>query len=522
MKIAMLSWESLHSIAIGGLAPHVSELSSALQRRGHEVHLFTRMGMGQSRYDVIDGVHYHRCPFDPHSDFVTSMERMCGSFVWHLAETEHDLGEPFDIVHGHDWLSAKALVQVKNERHRPSVLTVHSTEYGRCGNSIWDDEMSGRIRAAEWEGTYVADRIICVSRALGDEVEHLYHAPSDKVHVVYNGVNAHKYDGVVDVPRIKKSYSIGADDPLVLFAGRMTWQKGPDILMDAIPGVLLEHPRTKVIFAGDGDMRAGLEARASATGLAKSTRFLGHRNGRELVSLFKSADVVCVPSRNEPFGIVILEAWSATKPVVATLTGGPKEFVQHELNGLTVETGVESIGGGINTLLGNAESARQMGRNGRREVELRFSWEHAAVATERVYEQTALAVSTEIHRKQELRDMARQRVISQENKVKTAPPAPRTDGTALPKKTGLPEEAPLREQTGSSIQTGLPETHSCEQTHSWEQTQEEIRKRAYAIYLARRGAPGNAVSDWLQAERELRELRSLKPQPDRRRSIPAS
>lgn len=66
-RVAMLPWESMHSIPVGGLAAHVTELAGALQRRGDGVHVFTRMGEGQPRYSCIGGVHYHRCPFDPNT-----------------------------------------------------------------------------------------------------------------------------------------------------------------------------------------------------------------------------------------------------------------------------------------------------------------------------------------------------------------------------------------------------------------------------------------------------------------------
>jgi glycosyltransferase involved in cell wall biosynthesis len=126
------------------------------------------------------------------------------------------------------------------------------------------------------------------------------------------------------------------DDPCILFAGRITWQKGPDLLVDAMPRVLAQHPQAKFVFAGEGDMRRGLEQRVGNMGAEKAVRFVGHRKGPELVSLYQSADLVCVPSRNEPFGIVILEAWSARKPVVVTRNGGPAEFVRHADTGLTV------------------------------------------------------------------------------------------------------------------------------------------------------------------------------------------
>ncbi len=107
----------------------------------------------------------------------------------------------------------------------------------------------------------------------------------------------------------------------------MAYQKGPDLLVEAIPFVLNYYPNAKFIYVGDGDLRFSVESRAWALGINHATRFLGYRSGQELINLFKASDVVCVPSRNEPFGIVILEAWSAGKPVVASRNGGPSEFV---------------------------------------------------------------------------------------------------------------------------------------------------------------------------------------------------
>ena len=109
MRIAFFSWESLHSIAIGGIAVHVSELACALQRKGHEVHVFTRMGHRDHQlYECMDGVHYHRCPYPLHSDFIEEVNNMCRSFVHYFFQTEDYIGH-FDIIHCHDWLTTNAL-----------------------------------------------------------------------------------------------------------------------------------------------------------------------------------------------------------------------------------------------------------------------------------------------------------------------------------------------------------------------------------------------------------------------------
>lgn len=384
MRIALLSWESLHSIAVGGVAAHVTELGAALERKGHEVHVFTRMGVGQAQYQRIDGVHYHRCPFALNGDFVNEIGSMCRSFVHYLFETENYIGA-FDIVHAHDWLAASAMMWIQDGRRRRGILTIHSTEYGRCGNNFYSGQ-SARVRDQERAGVHRADRVITVSHSLKGEVEWMYQVPDRKVHAIYNGVNPHNFDGFVEPAAIKRRYAIGPTDPTVLFAGRMVQQKGPDLLTEAIPGLLRFYPRSKFIFAGDGNLRGAVERRAQQLGVAHATRFVGFQGNGSLTDLYKACDVVCVPSRNEPFGIVILEAWSAGKPVVSTTNGGPGEFIWHEVNGLKVHATPESIGWGLGTLFMDFEWARWMGRNGRIAAETAFDWDHIADQTLGVYQ----------------------------------------------------------------------------------------------------------------------------------------
>jgi glycogen synthase len=383
MKIALLSWESLHSISVGGVAAHVTELGAALERRGHEVHVFTRMAAHQPRYEQIHGVHYHRCPFPLHSNFIDEINSMCGSFAQHVLETEN-YGGHFDIVHAHDWLAANAMIWIKQAGGRRGVLTIHSTEYGRCGNNFYSGQ-SERVRHQERAGVSWADRVIAVSRSLKNELQWMYQVPESKVSVVYNGVNVNNYDGWIEPAEVKQRYSIGAMDPTVLFAGRIVHQKGPDLLVEAIPFILKFYPRAKFVFAGDGEMRGAVESRAHHLGVSHATRFIGFQGNGALKDLYRACDAVCVPSRNEPFGIVILEAWSAGKPVISTKNGGPEEFVWHEVNGLKVYAAPDSVAWGLGTLFTNFDWARWMGRNGRIAAETAFTWDAAAQQTDEIY-----------------------------------------------------------------------------------------------------------------------------------------
>jgi glycosyltransferase involved in cell wall biosynthesis len=385
MRIAMFSWETLHSSAVGGVAPHVTELAAALERRGHEVHVFTRPGYGLGGVACIEGVFYHYCPHDLRRDFVDEIQEMCRSFVWHFFQTEDKVG-PFDVVHAHDWLASNAMVWIKHGRpaHR-AVLTMHSTEYGRCGNQFWGGA-SIRIRDHERHGTYVADRVIAVSNALKQELGWMYNLPAWKCDAIYNGVPVHKFDGHIDPGTVKRRYGIGPLDPTVLFCGRLCLQKGPDLLLEAVPSVLKYYPHAKFVFVGDGHMRYGLEHRAHELRVSHATRFLGHRNGSELPEIYKACETVCLPSRNEPFGISALEGWAAGKSVVATQVGGPSEFIWHNVTGLRIYPNPDSVAWGIGTLFTDFEWARWMGANGRRAAEAIFNWDFIAQQTEWSYQ----------------------------------------------------------------------------------------------------------------------------------------
>ncbi|MFA5087914.1 MAG: glycosyltransferase family 4 protein [Candidatus Omnitrophota bacterium] len=385
LRIAILSWESHYSISVGGISAHVTQLALALARKGHEAHVFTRMGRpDHAQYELIDGVHYHRAPYPGHRDFLEDVNNMCRSFVTAVFQVEDYMGAPFDIVHAHDWLTSNAMFWIKKGRGRKGVLTIHSTEYGRCGNNFYGGP-SGRIRDQERHGTHCADKVIAVSNALKKEMMWMYNLPDWKIQVIYNAVNCKDFDMDVDPGQVKMKHGMGPLDPMVLFAGRMTHQKGPDLLIEAVPFILRHYPNAKFVFAGEGHLRGAVENRARQLGVSHATRFIGHQENGNLRKFFKACECVCVPSRNEPFGIVILEAWSAGKPVVACENGGPAELVRHDVNGYKVYPTSQSIAWGIGTLFADFEHGRWMGKNGRATAEKDFSWDIIADHTVDVY-----------------------------------------------------------------------------------------------------------------------------------------
>jgi len=141
--------------------------------------------------------------------------------------------------------------------------------------------------------------------------------------------------------------------------------QGPDILLDAVPGILQTRGDAVVVFVGEGDMKSELERKAQEMGIGHAVRFVGKQSGQTLINWFKVCDTAVVPSRNEPFGIVVLEAWACAKPVVVTKCGGPGEFVRHEDDGWHVDPEAGSIAWGVSQVFNDWERSKHMGLRGR-------------------------------------------------------------------------------------------------------------------------------------------------------------
>jgi glycosyltransferase involved in cell wall biosynthesis len=383
MRVAMLSSESLHSISSGGLGVHVTELAAALQRRGHEMHVITRRRQDQNYYDCIYGVHYHRVDHGLSENDVECMDFMCKAMAHRFYEVTRMIGN-FELVHAHDWLAANAMKYVMDGFGTRGVLTMHSTEYGRDGN-VFFEGFARWVRDAEAAGCHNANLVIAVSHFLADELRRIYGVPEGKIHIVHNGVNYHEFDGYVNPAEVKGRYGIAPMTSTVFSPGRMTLQKGMDMLVEAVPMVLATYPDTKFIISGGGPEKDKVVRRAYEVGAGHAIVFLETLPRWQYIDLMRAVDIVAVPSRNEPFGIVVLEAWAAGKPVVATLAGGPREFIWHDVNGFLVNTDSGGLAHGIGSLLADHDHCRALGINGRRAVEDKYNWDTIGAYTEGVY-----------------------------------------------------------------------------------------------------------------------------------------
>jgi glycosyltransferase involved in cell wall biosynthesis len=350
----------------------VTRMAEELAKLGHEVYMFTRWREGLARHSKINEVHYYRCVFDPGADIITFFSNMSRAMLNEMRRVVRGSGR-FDLIHGHDWHIVDALFELKKEGY-PIVLSYHSTEYSRRGGAIGTDRLFKEISTRETLGGQLADRVVTVSKSMKRELTKIYQVPEEKIDVIPNAITVAKYQKQVDARRVKRRFRIPPSARTVLFMGRLEFQKGPDLLIDAAREVGREHDDAVFLFAGTGTMAEELSRRVAKLGLEDRIKFLGWIPYRKYVDLLNTCDIMCIPSRQEPFGIILLEAWATGLPVVATDVGGLGENVRHLVNGIRVKPDPKSIAGGIRYLLKHPEVMKRIGENGRKRAR-RFNWQ---------------------------------------------------------------------------------------------------------------------------------------------------
>jgi len=364
----------MYAERVGGLAQAATNLAETLAKK-HEVHYFTR---GKIPDQTINNVHYHYC--HPHGN---NTVQYCDDMCWTMVEQFHrfDRDHKFDYLHFHDWHTIQALHYLKD---RNTILTFHSTEYGRNGNQHGDWWEYQMISGREWYGALIAKRVTAVSATMKQEVMMLYNVPEWKCDVVPNGIVPRQYRADLDAGEVKKSYGIHPYAPLILFIGRLVYQKGPDLFIEAIRKVCQHRWDAKVIVAGDGGMRQYLQERARDL----PVNFVGYIPDSEYIRLLNACDLVVIPSRNEPFGLVLLEAWSAEKAVVACNVGGLSENIDAFVNGVKVNAEPDSLAWGISNAVADPVNSVMLGRRGRNKVDKMFLWDPIGQRMNNVYSRT--------------------------------------------------------------------------------------------------------------------------------------
>ena len=242
------------------------------------------------------------------------------------------------------------------------------------------------VEGLEWWGSYEAARVIGVSGWMESEIVSQFKVPPQKVVEIPNAVDVSKFERPVDIEATRRKWGVGPGERLIAAVGRLTSQKGFDDLIRAYPAIRKSVPDARLLVMGDGYMRGELEALATSEQVRSSTTFAGFVSDTDLVDAIKSSDVVAVPSRFEPFGIVALEAMAAGVPVVVSRVGGLAEIVDDAVDGLEVKpNSPASVADGVVRLLSDRAFASRLAAKARDKVKA-YNWESSARRTLEAYE----------------------------------------------------------------------------------------------------------------------------------------
>jgi glycosyltransferase involved in cell wall biosynthesis len=376
----MLSWEFPPRI-IGGLAAHVHDLSKSLVQTGVEVHVVTCDFPGAPAYEDVEGIHVHRVDSYryPTPDFATWAAMMNVNLQTKAAEIMAST-KKIHLIHAHDWLVANASVGLKHVFRIPLIVTIHSTEQGRRGG-LYDDYQR-MINSTEAWLTREAWRIICCSKYMAVEVARNLGVPQDKIDVVPNGIDSSLFEGPIEVEGLRARFAL-ADEILVLYVGRLVYEKGITLLVEAMPQVL-RSLNVKLVIVGEGYLKEDLINRVHDLGLADKVYVTGFLDSETLRGLFRVADVCVIPSMYEPFGIVALEAMAAGSPIVTSGVGGLGEILEHDKNAVFVYPTPESIAWGITKVLKDPTYADRIRQQARMRISS-YRWEAMAESTLDIY-----------------------------------------------------------------------------------------------------------------------------------------
>lgn len=383
MHLLILTWE-YPPIVEGGLARHVCKLAEGLVRRGDTVHVLTRGDRALPETAVQNGVTVHRVP-EPSRPrdldaFVEWIEHMNDDMI--AAGRELVAAHPIDVIHGHDWLVARAGRALSQEIGTPWVVTVHATEHGRHQGWV-DKHPQSYIHGVERWMTHEADRVITCSEYMQGHCTEIFELPAGRIDVIPNGIDPADLRTVDDLAAYRRRFAAD-DERLVILAGRLVYEKGFQLALEALPRIVRELGRVRFVVAGSGTHEDELRAQATELGLDEHGTFLGWVDDQTLHSLYAVADLCVIPSIYEPFGLVALEAMASGCVCIVADTGGLREIVPETAGIRFVPRDAESLGVAIEQALTDHELRARLIDEARQHVR-RFDWDEIADHTDALY-----------------------------------------------------------------------------------------------------------------------------------------
>lgn len=279
----------------------------------------------------------------------------------------------FDVIHAHDWLTARAGIRAKAVSGKPLVVHLHSIEADRSGQPGGGNPL---VREIESLSLLIADRILAVSQHTKNAIVREYGIPASKIEVVHNhfdpsglvpesGANAYNY--LYEMK--KQGYRVVAS------IGRLTIQKGLPNLLRAFKEVVARAPKTLLLVVGSGEQRNELISTAAEIGIGQNVLFADFQRGKGYRDAYAIADLFVMPSISEPFGLTALEAIGYGTPVLVSRQSGVSEMIT---NALKVDYwDIDELANKITAVVQNDPLRDELHANSLREY-LRHSWDHSA------------------------------------------------------------------------------------------------------------------------------------------------
>jgi glycogen(starch) synthase len=362
MRIAIVA--SDYAPTVGGVQTAVRNIARCSVRLGHTVTILSAQPSGEvPATEEVDGILVHRFPWGRRPVWTLPIRALVT--IWRMTRVLHAFGP--DLVYIH-FLSINALW----------VLLLHYVLRFKLVASARGNDIQGipqRSRLQRWMLTRLFHRadavLFCSTYVQRDAAPYLKNVqPLTFVGVVGDGFDADEFAS-------RPAYA--ASTPYVLAMGRLVEKKGFDLLLRAFGSLAPEFPRVQLLIAGDGEERKQLETLIDQLKMRDRISLLGFTDREKTIALFLGCEFFVLSSRIEPFGIVVLEAMAAGKPVLATTSGGVVDLVQPGVNGRLVEPQVQALADGLWEMLSDPEATRGMAARAAQSIEKR-TW--AAVTQE--------------------------------------------------------------------------------------------------------------------------------------------
>jgi glycosyltransferase involved in cell wall biosynthesis len=391
MKIAFITFE-YPPFAQGGAGVYAENITKELARLGNEVHVITPKVGGSEKSKISNGIFIHRINF-------INKPLLSAPSYWIGLKKQFKIIEKnvggFDIVHGNavsDLSLTKRMVNV------PRIITVHhlARDVLEAINPIFLSRvknLGGEIGMTPFiEKICIerADKIIAVSEYTKRKLESHFNVSPRKMEVIYNGLGKRNFElNENEKNDVKEKCGFGKDKPVLLFVGRIDdKRKGLDFLLNAFE-IVLSKIDVYLVIVGSGNNEP-YKRFSSSSGIGENVIFTGYVDDLTLRNFYSMCDIHVVPSRLEGFGLTILDAMAAGKPVVTTNVGAIPEIVKNGENGILVELNdINGMSNAICTFLQDKKLAENVGKRNVNYVKEKFNWEKSAKEIERLYMQLA-------------------------------------------------------------------------------------------------------------------------------------